>query len=291
MKVAILRRRKLGMTSCKSISQFGNHDYDVIRSDKINRFNVNDYNLLIRWGCTSEFRSNIKTINKSKAIHIVNDKKRFRKICIENNISIPKTEFSENEEGIDLFNYPFIMRPRRHAQGKKLYFVTNDSEFSLALRNIGYDFYISEYIRKDAEIRVYCIGGYVVCVANKETENKNAIAWNHAQGESSFKNIRWDNWNLNACLLALKAMKVSGLYFGGVDIMIKDDAIYLLEINSACSLTSEYRQKCFAKAFDFTADIFNHTGDIIYNSLIPERIRSYKNIIHPNILNNRENNE
>ena len=48
---------------------------------------------------------------------------------------------------------------------------------------------------------------------------------------------------------------MSGLDFGGVDVMVDADGkAYVLEINSAPSLTSPYRQECMAKCFDYIVE-------------------------------------
>ena len=50
----------------------------------------------------------------------------------------------------------------------------------------------------------------------------------------------------------MAAAKVSGCDFCGVDVMVDADGkAYVLEVNSAPSQTSEYRQGCVAKAFDY----------------------------------------
>jgi D-alanine-D-alanine ligase-like ATP-grasp enzyme len=54
---------------------------------------------------------------------------------------------------------------------------------------------------------------------------------------------------------AVEAFEVSELDFGGVDIMTDAEGnAYVIEINSAPSLTSEYRQECMAKCFDHIAE-------------------------------------
>jgi glutathione synthase/RimK-type ligase-like ATP-grasp enzyme len=88
-------------------------------------------------------------------------------------------------------------------------------------------------------------------VAQKTPGNADDIAWNVAQG-GRFDNVRWDDWPLKAVRIAIEGFNLSDLDFGGVDVMVDGEGeAYILEINSAPSLTSEYRQTCFAKAFDY----------------------------------------
>ena len=76
--------------------------------------------------------------------------------------------------------------------------------------------------------------------------------------------------------MAIEAFNLSSLDFGGVDVMVDADGeVYVLEINSAPSLTSPYRQECFAKAFDYI--ILNNKERI---PLIDGR-GGYTKFIHP----------
>jgi hypothetical protein len=68
---------------------------------------------------------------------------------------------------------------------------------------------------------------------------------------------------------------LSSLDFGAVDVMVDANGRpYVLEINSAPSQTSPYRQECMAKAFDY---IVRNGKDSI--PIIPER-GGYKKFIH-----------
>jgi glutathione synthase/RimK-type ligase-like ATP-grasp enzyme len=98
------------------------------------------------------------------------------------------------------------------------------------------------------------MAGRAVWVAEKTPANKADIAWNVAKG-GRFDNVRWSNWPLKAVKIAIKAFNLSNLDFGGVDVMVDAQGdVTVLEINSAPSLTSPYRQECMAKAFDYTLE-------------------------------------
>ena len=58
-------------------------------------------------------------------------------------------------------------------------------------------------------------------------------------------------WPLEACRLGVEAALAIGLDFSGIDIIAKGDQYSVLELNSAPSLTSPYRQQVFAKVFDY----------------------------------------
>lgn len=269
----ILRRRKLGNTSCREIANNSQTGIRVIRNDA--PLPQTD-ELVIRWGCTSTVPQR-NVLNSAAAIHLVSDKIEFRKRLNDADLC-PKTwftiaDFTREQE------FPVIVRPRHHHQGRNLFVAENMAELQEILRKgvLSDGYYISRKIDKVAEYRVFVVSGRAVAVANKIPANPNAVAWNVAQG-GSFENVRWDDWPLKAVKVSIEGFNLSGLDFGGVDIMVdRDGECHILEINSAPSLTSPYRQQCMAKAFDY---IVNHGKQAI--GIIAER-GGYKKFIHPAI--------
>jgi len=124
------------------------------------------------------------------------------------------------------------------------------------------------------------VSGRAVCVARKHPGNPNQVAWNVFQG-GRFENVRWDEWPLKAVKNSIAAFNLSGLDFGGVDVMVdREGETYILEINAAPSLTSPYRQECFAKAFDY---ILEHGKQTIP---LQAAKGGYTKFIHPAINQN-----
>jgi glutathione synthase/RimK-type ligase-like ATP-grasp enzyme len=278
MKVAMLRRRKLGRTSCREIAKLSKHNIEVIRNDKKSVDETSD--LVIRWGCTSLVPPHIKVLNSVKAIGEVNNKVEFRKLVMETG-HVPKTFFSCEEWFDNSDKYKeVIFRPAYHAQGRNLLKVNvneyrEDGESVDNFVNYHPEFYISEYIAKVAEYRVFVVSGRVACVARKYPADENAIAWNVAQG-GKFENVRWDEWNLRVVRAAIEVFNKTTLDFGGVDVMVDGDGKpYILEINSAPSLTSPYRQEAMAKCFDYIIENGKERIPLI------ERKAGYKKFIHP----------
>lgn len=280
MNIVLLRRKKLGHTSCKGISEFSKNNVKVIRNDKELLENPD---VLVRWGCTSQYPAK-KTLNKTEAIHLVNDKLATRKMLLENGIETPN--LVNNLLGSEPVKYPIIIRPIKHSQGKNLFFCNNYLEAKEAVNKINGEFYASEYIPKDREFGVFVFQNRVTSVIEKvpKTENANeSIAWNVAQGTHFFENVPWSEWNIQVATLALKAMKVVNLDFGRVDIIVKDGKPFVLEINSAHSLTSEYRQEVFAKCLDYFVEIGTPEKEINF-----ENVGTYKSIIHPALRVNKQ---
>ena len=278
----ILCRRGLGLGSTKAIKELSQHDITIVRNDKLPKFNED--NVVLRWGTTGHLgiypatSTNIYTctvLNKAENISLVNNKRRFRALLQEECPEIvPKTWFNYLSESI---TYPCVLRPATHAQGKHLFLCEKFYDlWSKCDKNPFTNYYISEYIPKVAEYRVCFIQGLVAWVANKIPKNPQAIAWNVAQG-SKFENMHWKAWPITVIEAAYKAYKLSGLYLGGVDVMVdKDGRSYVLEINSAPSHTSPYRKQCTTKCIDYgiTNKYFKH--------LLPnENFKKYGKWLHP----------
>jgi glutathione synthase/RimK-type ligase-like ATP-grasp enzyme len=277
----ILRRRGLGLGSTKAIKELSQHEITIVRNDNLPEFQEND--VILRWGCTSSINNvytHLKTLNRTNNIALVNNKKRFRALLQEKYPEIiPLTWFNYNDPEI---LYPCILRPSTHAQGKNILLFNSSEDLSLFVEtnklahSTYYNGYISEYIPKVAEYRVCFIQGRVAWVANKIPENPSNIAWNVAQG-SKFENVSWKSWPIDVIETAHRAYNVSGLYLGGVDIMVdKDGRSYVLEINSAPSHTSPYRKKCTTKCIDYgiTNNDFTHLSP-------NDEFKKYSKWIHP----------
>lgn len=266
-----LRRKGLGKGSTDGMSTASGTGLYTVRNDE---GIPQDPDLIcIRWGCTSTVPQK-NVLNTAKAIHEVNDKKGFR---IKLGDLAPKLYEGDGDFSSSVF--PFVVRPGKHAQGKHCYLVNTYKELLAACSACGLDYYISEYIPKITEYRVFVVQGRAVWVANKIPGNPKDIAWNVAQG-GKFENVRWGDWPLDVVAHAIASYHVSGLDFGGVDVMVGPNGkCYTLEINSAPSQTSPYRQSCSAKAFDWIMETGDKTRMPIGSS------GKYLKYIHPAIDN------
>lgn len=250
----ILRRRGLGGVSCSAIALLMTNACDSYVAGR--RVPSDEIDYVFRWGYTGQLPLEAKhVVNTAEAISLAANKKRSRLKMQEEGVFVPET-WNASELGI-FFPTPgssVIVRPERHSQGNDLYHCTNLFQIQRAQEQIRGRNYISRYIPKVREYRVYVVCGRVIAVADKHPDDPSAIAWNHAQG-SSYRNVRWDNWPLKGCYEAIKATASVGLDFAGIDVM--EDAagnVYVLEANSAPSLLSDYRTACMAKAFDYIVE-------------------------------------
>lgn len=286
----ILRRRKLGLTSCREIARQMSNNCAVLRNDRAAAqigLAANGNNYVFRWGCTALVPNEAKVVNTVEAIQRVNDKTGFRRILDEHNLC-PKTwfdfdEFIQSDEITGmmeqgwyfLHDKSYIVRPSTHAQGRQLYHCVHPDNIEDAVERCGDGYYISEYIPKVAEYRVFVAQGRVVWVAQKTPGNPDDIAWNVARG-GRFDNVRFGEWPLRVVKCAIEGFNLSGLDFGGVDVMVDAEGRpYILEINSAPSQTSPYRQSCVAKVFDYIIE--NGKGNIP----LTEARGGWRKFIHP----------
>lgn len=280
MKINILRRRKLGAVSTNGITFWlskllPDDEIKVVR----NWLEEADGHLIFRWGCTSTTKR-AEIFNYASNIHRITNKPGFRKHLIDNGVQCPETFFSKEDAHFFLLaNHEarLIGRKEYHAQGRNAKII-ND-KYDLSRDNSSA--YWSEILDKQQEFRVFCVNGRVACVAEKIPEDKSVILWNRARTGAPFINVRWGNWSMDVIKEALKVHQLSELHHEGVDIMLVDGRPYVLETNSAPSLTSEYRHKCFAKAFyDTIIKIKNDEFEVFP---MPTRFRNWKDVIHPSV--------
>lgn len=267
----ILRLAGHGMDSVNGIVAQSRTGLRALRATSRGvRFGRAKPNIIIRWGCCSEVPTG-NVVNTGRAIGLSSDKSTFRKMLQKTNLC-PKTWW--DEQGV---TFPCVVRPQHHEQGEHLYYCENAVQLRRAWNRCGPLGYISAYIPKVAEYRVFVVSGRAICVAMKTPDDPKAIAWNHADG-ALFRNVRFCEWPLKSVKASIEAMKLSGLDFGAVDVMVdRDGRPYILEINTAPALESEYRQTCFAKAFDY---IVRHGKAVIP---LVDKKAGYLKFVHPAI--------
>lgn len=291
MTAVILRRRKLGRTSAREISGYANQAIKVVRN-----FRVRDIRSItvppayvFRWGCTSQLPEGwgqATVVNIADSISWCADKRQGRLDMQAAGISVPET--AGHYHDVVEWDSKVVVRPSKHAQGRQLYVfnlgehaITTYSALTDKCRELG-SYYISELIDKVAEYRVFVCQGRAVWVANKTPGNPDQVAWNVAQG-GSFDNVRWGDWNIDVVVEAIKAAEISGTDFCGVDVMVDREGVpYVLEVNSAPSQTSPYRQQCVAKAFAYIIA----KGKQHFPALDYDNVEDWKDVIHPAVRGN-----
>jgi len=209
---------------------------DLIALSKIEVPDLSKYDTVFNWGTIHD-----KGINRPEAIKLTSNKPKMRNFWKENKLPAVPVYTYHGE-----LPYPLVARPKNHSSGKDFIMVNHPGEFD-CYKKAGY--YLSPYIDKDREFRVHVMGNAVLFVQEKYREDGEEIIgnWNHTNGYM-FRILRWSEIETKLAKLAIEAMKVSGLFFGAIDIMQvtpeskmshdsnqgqKGDGYYLLEINTA----------------------------------------------------------
>lgn len=239
-----------------------------------------DYGTVFRWGCTANVprTPTRRLINFARSIHAVHDKRGFRQVLQRNGIG-PMTFFSVDEYAEYLRSrnqrtMQVIIRPETHQRGQQLFRANSPQEAAGFCNRLG-SYYITQFIDKVAEYRIFIANGRCVYVANKIEETPGSVVW-----QESFANVRWGSWPFAAVDLAIRGMNLSGLDFGGVDVMVDAEGMpYLLEINAAPSPCNRYIRQCQAAVFDYI--IRNPDADNI--PIGPGR--GWRDYIHPAVEN------
>ena len=175
-------------------------------------------------------------------------------------VSSPKTLFSHNFL-VGEIEGRWVLRPCKHRQGRNLWMVRSRHElFETVSRNPVLQengWYVSKFIDKTNEYRVFVFKGKAFAVAEKIPEDRDLIAWNFCEG-ADYGNVRWGNWNLPCVNESIKACEALGLDFGAVDVILSPEGDpYVLEVNTAPAMpnledgTPSYRQKLLAKVIAY----------------------------------------
>lgn len=282
MKVLFLRRQGLGLDSIRNVISKMEVNASIHRVDMPNNsYRIPQHDLAINWGNTNLRISGINPmqlpnlVNNSSAVHRVSNKGDFRKKLADNGLAMFTTKDRNEALRALQSGKKLIIRPYSHFGGSNTLLVTDQSTLDAAIMRCGSGWYASEYIPKLKEFRVFVANGRAVYVVEKIVPDINAIAWNVAQG-GRFENVRFDEWNLRVVKASIEAFNLTELDFGAVDVIVDGaNNPYVLEINTAPALTSEYWFTCVAKVFDYIAN--NGKSRI---PLITER-GGWRKFIHP----------
>ncbi len=208
-------------------------------------------NKIIRWGNRIEGTTDKSTIvyNKSEAIAKATNKKLSRQLFIKDKV---RTANLVTPDTIKDSQYPVIARPSTHAKGKNFIILRSIDEFRTHFTaNDPNGWYYSEFINKEREFRVHCAHGKILAVMEK-TKGGDKIAWNRAVTGEPFTRIPVDQYPFSVCFQALKAVKILGLDFAGVDVMLFGKEGVVLEVNTSPTLnSSDFVSQQYAKYFDW----------------------------------------
>lgn len=208
--------------------------------------------IVIRYGNRVEVpMSNCIVYNQSANIANASIKGKAREMMGKAGVDIPKLVTPDNFKSEDL---PILARPRTHMKCSSMVLLKTKESFLdhyKRLRSKGW--YYSKFIDKDREIRMHIGHGKILLMVEKaKPKNPNTLGWGHAVTNQEWTVIPWGDYIATWCKKGCDAVKALGLDFGAVDLIIKGNKAYVLEVNTGgCLSESEYTASRYAKYFDW----------------------------------------
>ena len=178
--------------------------------------NQND-DIIIRYG-KADYRKSRIEINKSEAINLARHK--FNSLCVFKSMGISVPNFNLHFEQL---KFPILGRKFYHHGGKDIQVIKSKDDF------IECDYYI-EFLPVQKEYRVHVFNQECISISRKVDGDENVFCRNYATGWR-FKEVRIYPNEIES--LAKSSVKVLGLDFGAVDIIISNSKAYVLEVNTA----------------------------------------------------------
>jgi glutathione synthase/RimK-type ligase-like ATP-grasp enzyme len=279
--VVILRSRELG-NNCRYIAEnYPDQALSIVTPDQYNLMNPKP-EWVIRWGTTgATVARETKVLNKASAIKETLDKASFRKKAVDAGLAprmwLSKEELERYDGDVD---DGVIVRPQHHARSEHLYHCTTPAELDAVINAINGPYYISEYIKKDRELRVFVVAGKAVIVLDKDPpRDRNNVSWGCVE-EGALRVLKWSQWPMAAVENAIKAFNLSKLDFGAVDVMMKGEGAnaraYFLEINTAPEVWKYYGERL--------GEAFHYSINTSREHIPTNQYNNWKDVAHPTLL-------
>src|SRR5690554_492957 len=266
-----LRRNRFGLGTLRAIKSkmkektILTNDSDSIDLDDIVR---SEFYKIFTWGNVRKLPKLGEVHNHPDLVSAAADKGKYR-LLLESEIVkamdwnnyinyIPTTKDVDEAKAWIRQGGTYILRPQFHHGANDFHVIKSSPDnINEALSKFDKYYkegsYLSQYIKKDKEYRVFIMHKKVVFVIEKIVDNPDEYAWNVANG-GRMVNVRWGNWDpvvVNAALLANYHDK---LQYGAYDIMVSNGIAYVLEVNTSPKVEEEYWSSCIAKAFDYALE-------------------------------------
>ncbi len=88
------------------------------------------------------------------------------------------------------------------------------------------------------------------------------MAWNTHKG-AEFFDLKEGDCDPKIIQEGIRAAKVIGQHFSGVDLMVFDGKPYVLELNTVPALSNSHRLEIFTNAFKNVIDFYEQTGELL----------------------------
>jgi len=266
-----LRRNRFGLGTLRAIKSkmkektILTNDSESIDLDEIVK---SEFYKIFTWGNVRKLPKLGEVHNHPDLVSAAADKGKYR-LLLESEIVkamdwnnyinyIPTTKDVDEAKAWIRQGGTYILRPQFHHGANDFHVIKSSPDnINEALSKFDKYYkegsYLSQYIKKDKEYRVFIMHKKVVFVIEKIVDNPDEYAWNVANG-GRMVNVRWGNWDpvvVNAALLANYHDK---LQYGAYDIMVSNGIAYVLEVNTSPKVEEEYWSSCIAKAFDYALE-------------------------------------
>lgn len=207
--------------------------------------------VVIRWATGVQLEGTPEMeIQPAAGIILASNKPRARQALQAAGVAVPKTTTSKTtaQQWLD-GGIAVVRRPEKHHGGIG-FKIFQPGE------TISGNGYFSEFYAKTKEYRVHVGHGRILSMQEKvPVEGFSPVAeepWNHATGNFVFKVIKWSQYDLNICRLAIKSVEVLGLDYAAVDILAEapdslEDAV-VTEVNTSPGI-ADYMIEKYSKYF------------------------------------------
>ena len=180
-------------------------------------------------------------LNSSSGIAHSRDKLLAHQLLSRARISMPTTAFGRSPgDTKDIISIvhgaPLIIKLLQGSQGESVVLAeTNKAAQAViqAFRGLGAEFIVQEYIKESAgtDIRCLVLGGKVVAAMERRSQEGDFRSNIHQGGQGYAVKI-----TLEERKMAIKAAKILGLKFAGVDMLRSEKGSKIIEVNSSPGL-------------------------------------------------------
>ena len=252
-------------------------NYSIISKDKIeytDNISLKDDDFLFRWGARSVIQENKAIVfNKTEALKLASDKRKFRQLMINNFIKVPFSVTTIDTLSFLDYSESIVIRPEKHRAGLRYYEANTETKAKEVIRKYfpNEKWYASEYFPKNREFRVQYALGKIISIKEKPRpgNGNNRGPWNYALNEDEWTYINWSDYNINMVKEVIKAADIMGLDICAFDVMVNGKDFSILEANTAPTL-SPYTINRYAHLFKGIIEGKINPFDRVKNSTNPK---------------------
>lgn len=172
------------------------------------------------------------------------NKRVMRELFAEKKVPMPKLLTLEEVSQAITEGKKVVGRPDKHSQARGFWLIETEQQLQRALKGTRKKMaatHFMEFVEASHEVRVHIFCGKSIRISEK-------AFFVDDNGKRNYTTIKPTVKKKRIRRAAKKAVKALGLDFGAVDILVTDDAAYVLEVNAAPGLGGTM-PKLYAKVF------------------------------------------